>query len=549
MATHDGGPPRPPAHRNIQSTPIPAGRRDAEPAAPPPLPRERRATAAPFVPGQPIGQHLRIERQIRVAPERTWYLVHNGSPRWYTQKCWSCGNKHSPATAQSCAYCHAPLGLRRFLLSARFDASDAYTALVERRLSYPTIATPLALYQYGEQLLSVYPWEGEALLIGEPSPLPVPTLLSVAFQLADALSFLHAHGVVLQRLTAGNVLIAPDGTARLFDLEVDAIRDRPLRATDDPTQPPMRDLRELALILSEWCAPEEADFRRFLKRTQRGAWHTADALAAAISAYSHQRRPSQRPPRVAAFSDVGLIRRLNEDDWAWRRLSDALEVYAVADGMGGHEAGDVASQLATRTLVRTLERRLGGPDEPAERAPPPPAELERAMAEAFQAANQAVWTIGGGRAEQMGSTLVALLVVRPHGAKRYAILGNLGDSRLYRLRDGALTQVSEDQSMVAAMVAAGKITPDEARVHPKANVLLNFVGMSAQAEADLTVVDLQDGDRLLLCTDGVWGEVPDALIAGALLQESDPRRVVHRLLRLGNDAGGKDNLTAVLIDD
>ncbi len=348
-------------------------------------------------------------------------------------------------------------------------------------------------------------------------------------------------------------MIAPDGTARLFDLEVDRIEAGPLRRTDDPTRPPVRDLRELALILADWCAIDDDDFRRFLKKVQRGAWHTADALAAALSQYSHSRRPQATQPRASAFTDVGLVRPLNEDDWSWRRLSARLEIYAVADGMGGHEAGDVASQLVTRTMVRTLERRLGSAEDPPDRPVPTPAELEHALQEAFQAANTAVWTLAGGRAEHMGTTMVAALVIRPppsdgEPTPSYALVANVGDSRAYRLRNEALTALTEDHSMVAAMVAAGKITAAEARTHPKANVLINFLGMHQQVEADVFQVDLQRGDRLVLCTDGVWGEATDAGIAQALLSEADPRRAVYRLLRVANDAGGKDNMTAILVD-
>ena len=102
--------------------------------------------------------------------------------------------------------------------------------------------------------------------------------------------------------------------------------------------------------------------------------------------------------------------------------------------------------------------------------------------------------------------------------------------------------------MVAAMVAAGKITPAEALVHPKANVLINFLGINQSVETDIFQVELLPGDRLCLCSDGVWGEAKEAGILAALLSEPDARRSVYRLLRVANDAGGKDNMTAILID-
>ncbi|MBA2321124.1 MAG: protein phosphatase 2C domain-containing protein, partial [Deltaproteobacteria bacterium] len=247
------------------------------------------------------------------------------------------------------------------MASREADDSVGWQQWVERRLAYPAVAAPIALYRYGDEVLSIFPWSGENLLLGEPAPLPAPTLLSLAFQLGDALSFLHAHGVRLKRLTPGNVLIAPDGTARLFDLEVEGLDAKPLQATTDLTQPPIRDLRELAQGLAHWLNALDDDLRRFLKKVQRGAWPTADGLVAAISQWNHARRPKAQAVRCAAFSDVGLTRAFNEDHWAWRQLRPGLTLYAVADGMGGHEAGDVASSLATRTLLRTLERRLATP--------------------------------------------------------------------------------------------------------------------------------------------------------------------------------------------
>src|SRR5690606_20724380 len=189
----------------------------------PPRPR-------PFAPGTPIGLHLRVERIVRQLPNRIWYLVHNDQPRWYTRKCWSCGNEHSPPTAQSCTYCAEPLRFRRFLMSARWDTASclAYEAATRRRPVGPSIANPVALYRYREQLLACFDWDGGHPLVTEPGPLRARHLLSAAFQLADALSKLHDYGVVLSRLDASHVLRSPEGAVRLFDLDVLHLSNRPV---------------------------------------------------------------------------------------------------------------------------------------------------------------------------------------------------------------------------------------------------------------------------------------------------------------------------------
>ena len=127
-------------------------------------------------------------------------------------------------------------------------------------------------------------------------------------------------------------------------------------------------------------------------------------------------------------------------------------------------------------------------------------------------------------------------------------MGNLGDSRAYRLRDGTLRQLTEDHSVVAARVAAGTLSAEDARHHPDANILLHYLGREADADADIYQLDVSPGDRLLLCSDGLWGELDDRRIATMLGEDPDPRRTVRRLVRAANDAGGRDNVTAMLID-
>lgn len=492
-----------------------------------------------FSPGTPIGLHLRVERVVRQTADRTYYLVNNSRPRWYTRKCWECGNKHSEPTAQACSYCSAPLKLRRLMMTARWNPASSltYQAYVHRRLRYGTLAHPLALYRYHEQLLAFFDWDQDNLLINEPAPLPANTLLSIGFQLADALSFLHAYGIVLGRVTPSNVLVAPDGHVRLFDLEVDRLVDRPIQPTEDLTAPPFRDLRDVASMLQSWCGVEDEDLRSFLKSVRRGAYGTADELAAGISQFAWDRRTEAPPSIAAAQSDAGVVRGLNEDDYAWRSVGGGARLYCVADGMGGHNHGDVASSLATRTMCRTMQRRWSETQKA-------PAGLEGLLREAFSSANAAVCAVSDERREAMGTTLVAMLQVDG----KTALVGNVGDSRCYLLRGGELTLITEDHSMVAAMMAAGKITAEEARNHPKSNVLLNYLGSTRNLEADVFTVKVQPGDRFLLCSDGLWGEVQDTMLARILGSDPDPRRVVRRLVRAANDAGGRDNITAVVVD-
>ncbi|MFT4625560.1 MAG: serine/threonine protein phosphatase PrpC [Myxococcota bacterium] len=498
----------------------------------------------PFPRGTPIGLHLRVERLIRVNHSRTYYLVNNKAPRWYTRKCWLCGNKHSPPTAQACTYCSAPLGTRRFLMTSRWHPAscEAFEGYANRRLVHDALASPVALYRYHEQLLAVYPWNHDTLLLGEPSPLTSEDVLRATFNLADALSHLHNYGVILHRINPGNILLAPDGQVRLFDLEVERLSDRPIRPCEDFTQPPLRDLRDVCEILGQYCPVEDEELRTFLKNARRGQWETADLLAGAATQFSTRRRGSFTGLSTAAgMTDAGMVRALNEDAFQWRRLGTNARLFAVADGMGGHFSGEVASQLATRSACRAVQRKFGDKTQCTF------ADAPKLLAEGFEQANLAVCTYAHEHRRHMGTTLVCALHVVIDGKSKVWI-GHSGDSRAYLLRDGELRRLTEDHSMVAAMVAAGKITEAEARTHPKSNVLLSFLGNSEDLEPDIEGFDVDPGDRILMCSDGLWGELVDEDIERILGTDIDPRRSVNRLLRAANDAGGSDNVTAVVLD-
>lgn len=499
-----------------------------------------------FTPGAPIGMHLRVERLVRIGGDRVIYLVNNRTPRWHTSKCWSCGNKHSPPRAQACTYCSQPLGPRRFLMSARWDAGSAleYQAYAHRRLRFRSIGDPLALYRYRDQLLACFAWGGDQLLVNEPAPLPASTVLSLTFQLADALATLHAHGVILEHIRPNQVLLHPSGTARLFDLEVHRLVDRPLPANEDPTVPPLRDLRELAAMMVRWVDPADRDVIAYLQEVRRGEYRTADALAAGVSTFSWSRHTTPPARGVACLSDTGIVRIENEDAWGWRQLREAnpkdpgLTAYVVADGMGGHGQGADASALAVRTVLRSLRRAL-----PEEVPTPGTEQLEPILHGAMEAANLAVIAVNEDQDLDMGTTLVVLL----HRGNE-VVVGNLGDSRAYLLRGGELRQLTEDHSLVGAQVAAGKLSREEARKHPHANVLLHYLGRERDGDADIYLLDAQPGDRFLLCSDGLWGQVDARRLATMLSEHADPRRTVRRLLRAANDAGGPDNVTAMVVD-
>jgi protein phosphatase len=226
--------------------------------------------------------------------------------------------------------------------------------------------------------------------------------------------------------------------------------------------------------------------------------------------------------RAGVATDIGRVREGNEDSY----LSEE-PLFAVADGMGGHKGGEVASQLALDTLE--AEFREGRVDLVQQ--------IKDANAAVFER-SQADTSVKG-----MGTTLTAVVV---EGGS--ALFAHVGDSRAYLLRADDLRQLTDDHTLVARMVKSGEISEAEAEVHPHRSVLTRALGTEPDIVVDEFDVALTDGDRLLLCSDGLTGMVTEEQIAAILSSTADPQEAADRLVRAANRAGGVDNITVVVID-
>lgn len=231
----------------------------------------------------------------------------------------------------------------------------------------------------------------------------------------------------------------------------------------------------------------------------------------------------------AAISHTGKVRSNNQDSGYC-----GANLFVVADGMGGHAGGDVASSIAIHRL-KDLEH---GYTETAD--------AERDLRDAIaDTAGQLIETVAE-RPELagMGTTVSALMMVEDH-----AVIAHIGDSRIYLYRDGALTQITTDHTFVQRLVDSGRITPEEARYHPRRSVLMRVLGdMDPDPEVDTFIMPTQPGDRWLLCSDGLCGVVDDAHTAKTLDQGLAPGRTADLLLKQALDAGAPDNVTIVIVD-
>ena len=228
--------------------------------------------------------------------------------------------------------------------------------------------------------------------------------------------------------------------------------------------------------------------------------------------------------RAGIVSHRGLVRQNNEDSYLVRR-----GLYAVCDGMGGARAGEVASEMACRALLAL------DPDSAT------PEDLREAIIEADRA------IVDRSLEEEgllgMGTTLTAAL-----GGQGLLTLAHVGDSRAYLLRDGDLVQLTQDHSWVGEMVRRGELTPAQAAVHPHRSVITRVLGSGGEFEPDIVAVPVEEGDRLLLCSDGLTGMVSDQDVAGILQREDDPQTAAQSLVQAALAGGGEDNVTVVVVD-
>jgi len=231
------------------------------------------------------------------------------------------------------------------------------------------------------------------------------------------------------------------------------------------------------------------------------------------------------------LSDPGLIRAYNQD---CLYIDPAGRFFIVADGMGGHAGGEEASRIATQEIRSYLEQNWQSPES-----------ASQLLEQALSTANQAIITDQQNHPERadMGTTAV-VVVIRPGESP---VCGHVGDSRLYRLRESQLQQITEDHTWIAKALKIGDITPDEARVHPYRHVLSNCLGREDLNQISVQPLDLEQGDRLLLCSDGLTEELVDDKIASYLQGTPSLKIAAASLVAAANEEGGHDNITVVLV--
>lgn len=248
-------------------------------------------------------------------------------------------------------------------------------------------------------------------------------------------------------------------------------------------------------------------------------------------------------------TNTGIVRTHNEDSLICMELSipGGMErsypgLYAVADGLGGHQGGEIASDMALRVLAKSMINSVVLPSLGDDSSVLTGEFVSQRLAEAVKTANSEVYTQGIAMGYGMGTTLAAAVLIG-----HIACIANVGDSRVYLLEDNKLRQVSRDHSLVAELVEDGKIQPEDIYTHPNRNIVTRCLGTGPSVKTDLFTEELKPGSSLILCSDGLWEMIKDDQIRNILHGASSPQDACDRLVEQANANGGVDNITVIVL--
>lgn len=506
------------------------------------------------------GQYVVLEERT-TGPQINEYLVEATHP---VRLCPQCRAEIADPRERFCTSCGAdlseasPLFLRyRVREGAREEIFAVPLALVRGSLHHPGLQLP-------REVFAEAPYGPPRIYLVEPEQPPTPAatlavpqeavrVLRWGVTLAQALSLLHHRGIVLQKVDLQQIGV-DERSACWTSLETA----RMLLPQEQAQAPALfaQNVAGLAAVLlylatgRAWNpqrpgpVPPELDI--LVPVLQSPATCSAERLAAILEErLALLQRPAGVTHTAGYRTDVGRERSLNEDSIlvlqhaaAFRSQGIPVALVAVADGMGGHEAGDVASRMAIATLARQGSTEVLAPAAAGQPLPNPREWLTAVV----QQANRTVYEQRRAASTDMGTTLVAALVVGD-----LCTIANVGDSRAYHLRPNGITQVTVDHSLVERLVATGQITREEAATHPQRNVIYRTIGDKARVEVDIFEQRLAPGEALLLCSDGLSGMVPDEQIWQIWRTSTSPQEACDRLVEAANGAGGEDNISVIVL--
>lgn len=499
---------------------------------------------------------------LEVLQATEWFRLYSARGAQPVRICPACNARVDDEAEDFCPHCGtemqgvAPVYLQYLIkASPNRDTFAATTRILALDLEHPNVIFPLEVFS--ETLsgkLCYYQVELDYRLVLA-SRLSLPRSVEQVFRwgnaLAQGVSYLHAHNILARQMDMQHI-VAEESLCRCIAAENAVVV--PSESRDAVHTDFVGDVQALAMTLfylltGELVYTPEADLPPqvaafFAQMFAAAGDLTAEAFVAALQKIILTfHKPQKVTLAVGGLSDVGRKRILNEDTFfvleeppIFGGLDVNSGVFAVADGMGGHDAGEVASQLTVDTLQRVS---LGDPAEFASGELP---DARYWLSQLVNAANHAVYSERERESSDMGCTLVLSLCF----GDTFAI-ANVGDSRAYHLAEKQIRQITTDHSLVERLISMGQITPEEARHHPQKSLIYRVIGDRSQLEIDFFEQVLAPGEALLLCSDGLSGMVPDNLIWRIWQTATSPLEACEKLIEEANFAGGDDNITVVIV--
>ena len=509
------------------------------------------------------------------------------------RRCWACGTGNSLPGDIYCAECGAELAGRHYRLQEFFATLD-----LESETGPPIPVPPPILgneiagvshvydtLQSSEDGVVYVVWEedsGQLLSSWLPGSDTTHTdalgeeqVLTWMAQAAEVLSQLHSHAIVGCPLTLQNLLVQPGDRLIMLDPTGCILADtgdeqerqaaqvadiRNLATELERLYMAVRDMndkggvagaREQSSVVMTGPLPNAANPAVVLTEAKEGVYPTAEDFARALkSLYEASKPQTDLLLWSGRASDVGRVRQINEDS-VMTLEATALEhegnlpvgLYVIADGMGGHQSGEVASSIAARTVGAVINSSLLASMVSGDPVAHDPSSSMTLLRQAVLEANRRISELARERHSDLGTTLVAALVIG-----NQLTVANVGDSRAYVWHDGQISPITKDHSLVAQLVEAGQITRDEIYTHPRRNEIYRALGDARIGEDEVDVFShrLQPGDSLLLCSDGLWDFVRDPDISSILSSsDNDPQSLANALVAQANMNGGEDNISVV----
>ena len=426
---------------------------------------------------------------------------------------------------------------------------ESLKAITAKKLSHHSIRAPLLVFE--EPLDGGIRHCVAMPVVSSFGSLPATSQgLRWGVDLAYGMDYLHDNGITFEGRIAEDCLAMDGDRAVWVNFTCDQL------LVDNEVIDRSADARSLAGLVFQWLTGRSEyepdpnlglEESRVLEKALTGPGFATAAEFAGELEDALEQIASQRPIdyRLGRRTNVGMLRDLNQDSMltielnrTQQSISQPLGLYVVADGMGGHTAGEIASG----TIVNSMSEKILREFMPSQIVQGGTNNHLEWLTEAVMEANTAVYNLRNSSETDMGSTLVAAIL---QGNQAY--IAHVGDSRAYLVNLKGIQRLTKDHSLVERLVATNQITPEEARIHPQRNVIYRTIGDKKTVDVETSTQTLRVDDYLLLCSDGLSGMLDDQTIQGIILEIQTPQEACDRLVDAANAAGGDDNITVIII--